>query len=409
MAYTTTTTPSIPGEVLLPPQPPGPILWVRKNLFSTWYNSLLSLVSLVVIVWAGYNAAIWVFTVADWRPVYLHPVLYMVGLFPREQMWRIGISLATSSFLMGVSMRYWGGPIRVVGFTYILFIIALGLWPAEAQALTPEIRFFLLGNVLLMALGYIFGKQGFLKPGHILTAWLLTSIVGLFLLRGIPGSQTLPAVSTQLWGGLLVTMLLSVGGIVLSFPIGVLLALGRRSSLPVVRILSTVFIEVVRGVPLIGILFLSSLILPLFLPTHIRIDRLLRALIGITLFSAAYMAENVRGGLAAVPLGQVEAAKAVGLTNIKITFLIVLPQALRAVIPPIVGQFIALFKDTTLVAGIAVLELLSVGLSILQGNTEYFGLQMEVLLFIAAVFWILCWLMSYASLKLEKALGVGTR
>jgi general L-amino acid transport system permease protein len=266
-----------------------------------------------------------------------------------------------------------------------------------------------LGNGLLMAVGYFFGRRSFVKAGYILTAWVLTSLIGLFLLRGIPGSSTLPLVSTQLWGGLMVTMLLSVGGIVLSFPIGVLLALGRRSSLPVVRILSTAFIEIVRGVPLIGILFLSSLILPLFLPTHIRIDRLLRALIGLTLFSAAYMAENVRGGLAAVPLGQVEAAKAVGLTNFKITLLIVLPQALRAVIPPIVGQFIALFKDTTLVAGIAVLELLSVGLSILQGNTEYFGLQMEVLIFIAAVFWILCWLMSYASLKLETALGVGER
>jgi general L-amino acid transport system permease protein len=405
----TVTTTSVSEEVLHPPQPPGPIMWVRKNLFSNWYNSLLSVISLVVIVWAIYVSAVWVFTQADWRPVYLHPVLYMVGLFPRDQLWRLGVSLATSSFLMGVSMRYWGGPIRVVGFTYILFVAALGIWPAEAQALTVEMRLFLLGNVPLMALGYIVGRQQLIKPRYIIAAWLVTSFVGLYLLRGSPGSQTLPLVSTQLWGGLLVTMLLSVGGIVLSFPIGVLLALGRRSSLPVVRILSTVFIEVVRGVPLIGILFLSSLILPLFLPTHIRIDRLLRALIGLTLFSAAYMAENVRGGLAAVPLGQVEAAKAVGLTNFKITVLIVLPQALRAVIPPIVGQFIALFKDTTLVAGIAVLELLSVGLSILQGNTEYFGLQMEVLLFIAAVFWILCWLMSYASLKLEKALGVGTR
>jgi general L-amino acid transport system permease protein len=204
-------------------------------------------------------------------------------------------------------------------------------------------------------------------------------------------------------------LLLSVGGITLSFPIGVLLALGRRSSLPVVRILSTVFIEVVRGVPLIGILFLSSLILPLFLPTHIRVDRLLRALIGMTLFSAAYMAENVRGGLAAVPEGQVEAAKALGLNNFKITLLIVLPQALRAVIPPMVGQFISLFKDTTLAAGVAVFELLSVGLAILQGTPEYFGLQMEVLLFVAAIFWVFSYLMSYASLRLEEALGVGER
>ncbi|MEJ2601470.1 MAG: ABC transporter permease subunit, partial [Anaerolineales bacterium] len=140
-------------------------------------------------------------------------------------------------------------------------------------------------------------------------------------------------------------MILAIGGITLSFPIGVLLALGRRSSLPVLSVISTVLIEVVRGVPLIGILTLFSIILPLFLPPEVRIDRLLRALVGMTIFSAAYMAENVRGGLAAVPDGQIEAAKALGLKGYQITTQIVLPQALRAVIPPIVGQFISLFKD----------------------------------------------------------------
>jgi len=219
----------------------------------------------------------------------------------------------------------------------------------------------------------------------------------------------LPVVPTNVWGGLLVTMLLAIGGITISFPIGVLLALGRRSSLPVVSLFSTVFIEFVRGVPLIGVLFLASIILPLFLPADVRIDRLLRALIGMTLFSAAYMAENVRGGLASVPLGQVEASKALGLNGAQITLLVVLPQALRAVIPPIVGQFISLFKDTTLASGVAVLEFLSIGRSILQANPEYIGLQAEVYIFIAAVFWIFSYLMSYASQKIEAALGVGER
>jgi general L-amino acid transport system permease protein len=152
-----------------------------------------------------------------------------------------------------------------------------------------------------------------------------------------------------------------------------------------------------------------SLLLPLFLPVEVRIDRLLRALVGFTLFTAAYMAENVRGGLSAVPYGQVEAAKALGLKGFQTTLLIVLPQALRMVIPPIVGQFITLFKDTTLAGGIAVLEFLAIGQSILQANPEYFGMQMEVLIFIAAVFWLFCYLMSYASLRLEAALGVGER
>jgi general L-amino acid transport system permease protein len=174
----------------------------------------------------------------------------------------------------------------------------------------------------------------------------LITLVFLPGIRSIPG---LPAVPTTAWGGLLVTLLLAVGGIVLSFPIGVLLALGRRSSLPVVKLFSILFIEVVRGVPLVTILFMFSIILALFLPAESRIDRLLRALVAMVVFSAAYTAENVRGGLQAIPEGQVEAAKALGLGNFHITFFIVLPQALRLVIPNIVGQFISLFKDTTLV------------------------------------------------------------
>jgi general L-amino acid transport system permease protein len=406
----TTTTPSNPAEdVVLPPQPPGPLAWMQANLFNNWYNSLLTLASLGVIFWAGGGFLRWMFTRADWRPVLYHPMLYLVGQYPREYLWRLGIGLLLASVLTGLSIRTWGRVMRVVAITYALFLLAIALWPVQAPALTLEMRILLGANVLVIAGAHLLTRFWRVNSRFLLAGWMLTLVVTLVLLRGFSGSSLIPLVSTQLWGGLLVTLLLSVGGITLSFPIGVLLALGRRSSLPVVRILSTVFIEVVRGVPLIGILFLSSLILPLFLPTHIRVDRLLRALIGMTLFSAAYMAENVRGGLAAVPEGQVEAAKALGLNNFKITLLIVLPQALRAVIPPMVGQFISLFKDTTLAAGVAVFELLSVGLAILQGTPEYFGLQMEVLLFVAAIFWVFSYLMSYASLRLEEALGVGER
>ncbi len=240
-------------------------------------------------------------------------------------------------------------------------------------------------------------------------AWVVSLLLALVLLRGFQGSALLPAVALNLWGGLLVTMILAVGGIVLSFPIGVLLALGRRSSLPVVSLFSTVFIEVVRGVPLISILFLSSIILPLFLPQNIRIDLITRALIGMTLFQRGLHGGERARRIGCGPGGQVEAAKAVGLNNFQITTLIVLPQALRAVIPPIVGQFISLFKDTTLASGVSVLEFLAIGRSILQANPEYFGMQTEVYLFIAAVFWIFSYLMSYASLRLEVALGVGER
>jgi len=229
------------------------------------------------------------------------------------------------------------------------------------------------------------------------------------LLGGSKGSTLLPQVATTLWGGLLLTFLLAVVGIVASFPIGVLLALGRQSSLPVVKVFCVVFIEMVRGVPLVTILFMASIILPLFLPEDIRIDRVLRAMIGMTLFAAAYMAENVRGGLQAIPAGQYEAAKAVGLTGVQTMVFIILPQALRAVIPTIVGQFIALFMDTTLAIIVGLMELLAVGKAVLQSNQEWLLRDKEVYLFIAVVFWIFTYSMSYASRRLEVALGLGER
>jgi len=397
------------SKVVRPPQSPGALQWLRENLFNNLLNSLLTVISLAVILFTLAGAFRWVFFTANWEPISNNPLLYLVGQYPRDDLWRLGVGLVLSSFLFGGSWRVWGGVLRTLAFTYALFLLAGVLWPLQAETLTLTMRAFLLANLVVIYLGFAFAGFKFVRPLSVLFGWVFTLIITLVLLHGISSVAFLPDVSTGLWGGIMVTLILAIGGITLSFPIGVLLALGRRSSLPVVTIFSTAFIEVIRGVPLIGILFLSSIIVPLFLPPEVRIDRLLRALLGMTLFSAAYTAENVRGGLAAVPPGQVEAAKAIGLNNFQITILIVLPQALRAVIPPIVGQFISLFKDTTLASGVAVLELLSVGRSILQANPQYIGLQTEVYLFIAAVFWILSYLMSYASQRLEVALGVGQR
>lgn len=396
-------------EDIRPPLALGPVAWLRKNLFSNWYNSLLSIVSLAIILWAGQAVLRWVLFTADWRPVTSSPLLYLVGQYPREQLWRLGVAVLLTTFLIGLSWRMWGGIMRTFAFLYILFLVAIAIWPSDGASYTLEMRIALGANLVLIPVGYWLGGRKFMRAWIVLAGWLAALAVSVFLMNGSSNISWLPVVPTGAWGGLLVTMLLAVGGIVLSFPIGVLLALGRRSSLPVVSVFSTIFIEVVRGVPLIGILFLSSLILPLFLPPDVRIDRLLRALMGMTLFSAAYMAENVRGGLAAVPGGQIEAAKALGHSSFQITLLIVLPQALRAVIPPIVGQFISLFKDTTLASGVAILELLSVGRSIVQADPEFIGAQMEMLVFIAAVFWIFSYLMSFASQRLEVALGVGER
>jgi general L-amino acid transport system permease protein len=363
----------------------------------------------VFIVWFMVAILRWIFIYADWEPVLKFPILYMVGQYPRDQLWRIGMAISMYSFLVAISWRKWRGIMQVLALTFAGFILVLGLWPADVAGLSIANRIALLANLLVIAAGFWLGGFEWIKPRALLIGWLISFVVGLFLLYGTPYLSLLEIVGTNLWGGLLVTLLLAIGGITFSFPFGVLLALGRRSSLPIIRIICTVIIEAVRGVPLISILFMFYLILPLFLPSGIRVDRIIRALIGMTIFSAAYTAENVRGGLAAVPQGQIEAAKALGHSNFQITALIVLPQALRAVIPPIVGQFIALFKDTTLAYGIAVLELLAVGKSILNSDPQYIGLQMEVYGFVALVFWVLSYMMSHASRRLEAALGVGER
>jgi general L-amino acid transport system permease protein len=188
----------------------------------------------------------------------------------------------------------------------------------------------------------------------------------------------------------------------------VALAIGRRSRLPVVRLLSTAFIEIVRAVPLITILFMAALLFPLFLPENVRIENVIRAMGGLTLFSAAYVAENVRGGLQAIPSGQVEAAQAIGLRSWQTNLYVVLPQALRITIPANVGLFISLLKDTTLVAIVGLLELLGVGRAVLA-QPEWLGASFEVYSFVAVVFFVLCYALSQASYRLERELGVGER
>ena len=238
--------------------------------------------------------------------------------------------------------------------------------------------------------------------------WVGTaSLLAFFLAAGTTGSGLV--IQTNFIGGLLLTLLLSIVGLLIAFPLGVLLALGRISTMPIFRVVSTAYIEVVRGVPLITILFFGALFLPLFLPAEIRIDSVIRALIAISLFGAAYLAENVRGGLQSISKGQYEAAKAVGLNTVQMTLLIILPQALRAVIPALVGQAIAIFKDTSLVFIIGLTEILAVAQKVVPGQPSFVGSQRENLIFVAFVYWMFTFTFSRASQRLERKLGVGER
>jgi len=349
----------------------GPIAWIRTNLLSSWSNALLTLIGFYLayqvvgslIHWGLLSAT---FTGADgsvctregagacWPFITAKFAQFMYGRYPEPQRWRVDL----------------------------VYLLALaGLVPL----MIPRV------------------------PGkfwNALYVFVLFPVIAYFLLVG--GAFGLLHVDTALWGGLLVTLVVATVGIAGSFPLGILLALGRRSKMPIVRWVSVGFIEFVRGVPLITVLFMASVMLPLFLPPGMSFDKLLRALIGVAMFQAAYLAETVRGGLQAIPRGQFEAAEALGLSYPKRMAFVILPQALKLVIPGIIGGFIGLFKDTSLVLIIGLFDLLG----IVQLNTadqKWFSptTAMTGYVFAGFVFWVFCFFMSRYSQMIERRLATG--
>ena len=249
---------------------------------------------------------------------------------------------------------------------------ALAFLPYGFERMGMDVRVLLVANIPAVFLGLALTQYTPLREiRHVAIVGVASFVLTLVLLRGFGGLPGMQPVSVIHWGGLMLNILLAVAGIVLSLPIGIALALGRRSDLPVVKLLCVVFIEVFRGVPLITLLFMSQVLVPLAFPEDFPQNSLFRAAIVITLFSSAYMAENIRGGLQALHPGQAEAARALGLSGRQITFMISLPQAIRNVIPAIVGQFIGLFKDTSLVYIIGMLDVVEIGRAFIQGNPEY--------------------------------------
>lgn len=390
-----------------PPNTIGPIAWLRANLFSGWLNSLATVLIAVALGWLLLTIGSWAVTEARWSVVTNNLRLFLVGQYPAAEVWRIWLALTILSVLGGLSAATYGRAMRSLAVTLSVIQLLLALL-VVASPIGVVAAAALLLNAALVWVAFAIAARVAVPRRALLIAWLVSLPVTFLLIAGLGSGAVLPSVSSNAWGGLLLTVLIAVVGIVLSFPLGVLLALGRRSELPVVRILSIGYIELIRGVPLVTILFLADIILPLFLPGEWRLDRVARAMGGVTLFSAAYVAENVRGGLQAIPTGQYEASNALGLNGFQTNLFIVLPQALRSVIPANVGLFISLLKDTTLVTIIGLLELLGIGRAILA-QPESFGAAMEVYVFVAVVFFVLCYAMSQASYRLERAMGVGTR
>ncbi|HEX9462257.1 MAG TPA: amino acid ABC transporter permease [Alphaproteobacteria bacterium] len=347
--------------------------WVRANLFSSWLNTAITLVIayflikvlVAVLSWALFNA---VWTVennntqacravqgmgACWAVIAEKYRFILFGTYPYEQQWRELAAIVTFIALYGISAmrRFWS--------LRLLYVWIAGL-----------------------------------------------VLIGVVMWGGVFG---LPVVETDRWGGLVITLILATFGIAVAFPIGVLLALGRRSDMPAIKTLSVVYIEAIRGVPLVSLLFMASVMLPLFLPEGVNINKLLRAQVAMIMFASAYLAEVVRGGLQAIPKGQYEAASALGLSYWQKTGLIILPQALRLVIPPLVNTFIGLFKDTSLVVIIGIYDLLDAAKTTVNTDPEWRGFGVEAYLFVSIIYFIFCFAMSKYSQHVEADLARARR
>lgn len=356
----------------------GPIAWVRANLLSSVGNTILTLLFAVLLVWIV-------------PPIVRFLILDAVWTGPD----RAACRAETAGHEVGACWAFvWD---RINYFIY-------GSYPVESRWRVDV--FFAL---MAVGVGWMLWLKAPAKGLGAIYFFIVFPILSFILLSGAP-ILGLPDVPTALWGGILVTVLVSIVGIVFSLPIGVLLALGRRSRLPVIKFFCVVFIEIVRGVPLITVLFMANAMLPLFLPVGWSVDRLMRPLIGVSLFSAAYMAEIVRGGLQAIPKGQYEGAMSLGIGYWKMMYFIVLPQALRIVIPGIVSTFIGLFKDTTLVSIVGLLDFVrTIEASRVDPVWAAPTVAMTGYIFAALVFFVFCFGMSRYSMMVERRLAAGQR
>lgn len=392
-------------EVKPPQVTIGLLAWLRKNLFSTWYNIALTLLAAWLLFLFLRPAVEWAATEARWGVIEANLTLFMVGQYPRDQIWRVWLIIYILAGLIGFSWGVWKNAAR--GFAFIalgagLAFIVISLlyqWDVWIQWLIA---------VAILVFFYFLGL--YLPRGALIATicWLLYFPLVFLIVAGSRYISPLPIVDSNLWGGLLLTLLLTIVGNICALPLGILLALGRRSKLPVIRYFSIGYIELIRGVPLITILYTASIMLTLFLPINVRPDLVIRAMIGFILFEAAYQAENVRGGLQAIDRGQYEAAHALGLNGAQTTVLIILPQALRMVIPALFNSFISLFKDTSLVAIIGLFEIVRIARSILA-QSDWLGTHREVFLFAFVIYWLFNLAFTYGSKRVEEALGVGKR
>lgn len=343
----------------------GAILWMKENLFSSPLNVALTILGVALLVWI-------IPPFVDWSVIHAH-FAGTTNTHPKDGANWVFIKVKMTMFLYGF---YPEADIWRVKLAYALFLVVIAIFK--------------------------YGKGAILKTASV----AIYFIVAYILIRG--GIFGLEGVEYSKWGGLLLTIIISVVGIVFSFPLGVLFALGRKSDLPIIKSLSISYIELMRSVPLITVLFMSSVILPLFLPEGVTFDKLVRALVGLIIFESAYIAEAVRGGIQAIPTGQYEAADAIGLSYWQKMFLVILPQALKVAIPNLVGIFISIVQNTTLVMIIGLFDLLAM-VQLTASDSHWLGYETEGYVFVTILFWVFCYTMSVYSKSLENRFNTSNK
>ena len=324
---------------------------LKKNLSQNLFNTFITCLILILISVALSNTFGWIVSKADWKVVTSNLPLYAFGSFPPDERWRPATWIIT-----------------------LLILSIITLWGPEWKWLR----------------------------NNLLIAWIGTIPLGLYLLYGGPG---LSPIMSRHWGGLTLTILLTICSSILSLPFGIVLALCRQSSLPLIQQLSSIYIDFMRSIPLIAVLFFGQLLIPLFLPIGIEIDRVWRAIFAFTLFVSAYIAEDIRGGLQSIPNTQIEAASSLGLNQYQIVQFILIPQALRIALPALTNQSIGLFQNTSLMAILGLVELLGVGRSILA-NPKFIGQYIEVYVWLACVYWTVCTIMAILARHLEQRITI---
>jgi general L-amino acid transport system permease protein len=432
----TRTADSLAPVVLAPPRVSPAWMWVRENLFAGrlgslqfYANSLASILLSVAIAWLAYRFISWAFigaiwavegqdtricrdnreTGACWALITETNRFILFGTYTYEEQWRPALAIVLFCALYGVSAlrQFWNAKLAVI---WIVGLIAIGILMWGGTIVVPA-------SLIVLVAGLVAAAVVARKSGSsvglavaVITLALFVQLVGgwIFSLPAVSIPTGLTFVENEKWGGLPLTLILATFGIALAFPLAIFVALGRRSNMPAIRMICVTYVELVRGVPLISVLFMASVMFPLFLPEGITIDKLLRAQVAVILFSAAYLAEVVRGGLQAIPKGQYEAADAMGLSYWKKTGFIILPQALRICIPPLVNTFIGLFKDTSLVSIIGLYDLLQAAKTVTV-EPRWQGFGVEAYLFISVIYWVFCYSMSKYSQNLEAELSQHTK